>query len=191
MGQLLHQLTLHELESCELGAGKLEHGSWNSTKWNFSSVGQSNGLICQTHMLDTKAVGAQTELQCITYLHGLGYNISIPWGDNARYDFVLDVNNKLYKIQVKTARIKSEGVYVISTKSTSMNRSGNKIKHYTKDDIDYFATFIKNQCYLIPFKETSRSEKTLRFLPPQNNQIKNITFAQNYLAEEQLKLIEH
>ena len=49
-------------------------------------------------MVNVKAIGAHTELQCITYLHGLGYDISIPWGDNARYDFVLDVNHKLYKI---------------------------------------------------------------------------------------------
>ena len=46
-------------------------------------------------MLDVKALGAQTELLCITYLHGLGYNVSVPWGDNARYDFILDVNTGL------------------------------------------------------------------------------------------------
>ena len=62
-------------------------------------------------MLSTKAQGAQTELQCLTYLHGLGYDVSIPWGDNARYDFVLDVNHKLYKIQVKTSHKTEEGVY--------------------------------------------------------------------------------
>lgn len=62
-------------------------------------------------MLSTKAQGAQTELQCLTYLHGLGYDVSIPWGDNARYDFVLDVNHKLYKIQVKTSHKMEEGVY--------------------------------------------------------------------------------
>ena len=62
-------------------------------------------------MINVKAIGAQTELQCITYLHGLGYDISIPWGDNARYDFVLDVNHKLYKIQCKTSSLNDEGVY--------------------------------------------------------------------------------
>lgn len=29
--------------------------------------------------LSTKDLGAQTELQCLAYLHGLGYNVSIPW----------------------------------------------------------------------------------------------------------------
>ena len=47
--------------------------------------------------LSTKDLGAQTELQCLAYLHGLGYNVSIPWGDNARYDFILDIAGKLQK----------------------------------------------------------------------------------------------
>ena len=102
---------------------------------------------------------------------------------------MLDVNNKLYKIQVKTARIKSEGVYVISTKSTSMNRSGNKIKHYTKDDIDYFATFIKNQCYLIPFNLCGKRSQRLRLLPTKNGQVKGILFAKDFKLEDIIKTL--
>ena len=152
-----------------------------------NSVGQSGSLICLTYMLSTKALGAQTELQCLTYLHGLGYDVSIPWGDNARYDFVLDVNHKLYKIQVKTAHQIEDGVYKFPTRSTYINSQGNRIAGYTVDDVNYFATFINNQCYLIPLAETSSHEKVLRFVKPKNNQVKGITFAQSYLAEEHLK----
>lgn len=138
-------------------------------------------------MLSTKALGAQTELQCLTYLHGLGYDISIPWGDNARYDFVLDVNHNLYKVQVKTSHQIDEGVYKFQTRSTYVNSQGNRTAGYTENDVDFFATFIDGKCYLIPLSETSTREKVLRFVKPKNNQVKGITFAQNYLAEEQLK----
>ena len=57
---------------------------------------------------------------------------------------------------------------------------------YEKEDVDYFCTFIGEKCYLIPFDETSSREKVLRFVPPKNNQVKGITFAQEYLAENQL-----
>lgn len=137
--------------------------------------------------MDVKSLGAQTELQCITYLHGLGYNISIPWGDNARYDFVLDVNSKLYKIQCKTSRQSEEGVYKFNTKSTYINSQGNRSAHYTKEDVDFFCTFIEGKCYLIPLEQTSRSEKVMRFIPPKNNQTIGITFAQDYLAEKQIE----
>lgn len=137
-------------------------------------------------MLSTKAQGAQTELQCLTYLHGLGYDVSIPWGDNARYDFVLDVNHKLYKIQVKTSHKMEEGVYRFQTRSTYVNSQGNRTANYTEDEVDFFATFIEGKCYLIPLNETSKREKVMRFVEPKNNQRNGITFAQEYLAEAQL-----
>lgn len=137
-------------------------------------------------MLSTKAQGAQTELQCLTYLHGLGYDVSIPWGDNARYDFVLDVNHKLYKIQVKTSHKMEEGVYRFQTRSTYVNSQGNRTANYTEDEVDFFATFIEGKCYLIPLNETSKREKVMRFVEPKNNQRNGITFAQEYLAETQL-----
>ena len=136
--------------------------------------------------LSVKALGAQTELQCITYLHGLGYDISIPWGDNARYDFVLDVNHQLYKIQCKTAHKEDEGVYNIQTRSTYINAQGNRAAPYTKEDVDFFSTFIDGKCYLIPLEETCKREQVLRFVRPKNNQTKGITFAQEYLAEKQI-----
>lgn len=141
-------------------------------------------------MLSTKALGAQTELECITYLHGLGYDISIPWGDNARYDFVLDVSHKLYKIQCKTSSKQEDGVYKFKCESTYINAAGNRKANYTEEDVDFFSTFIEGKCYLIPLSETGRKEKVMRFVKPKNNQTKGITFAQDYLAEIQIgKLI--
>lgn len=141
-------------------------------------------------MLSTKAKGAQTELECITYLHGLGYDISIPWGDNARYDFVLDVQNKLYKIQCKTSSKQEEGVYKFQCRSTYVNSQGNRSASYTADDVDFFCTFIEGKCYLIPLTETSKREKVMRFVPPKNNQTKGITFAQEYLADNQIERLK-
>lgn len=141
--------------------------------------------------LNPKAIGAQTELQCLTYLHGLGYDISIPWGDNARYDFVLDVNHKLYKLQCKTSSKQQEGVYSFKCRSTYVNTKGSRSVGYSKDDVDFFCTFIEGKCYLIPLAETSSREKVMRFIVPKNGQSKGITFAQDYLAESQIgRLIE-
>lgn len=139
--------------------------------------------------LSTKNLGAQTELQCLTYLHGLGYDISIPWGDNARYDFILDVKGKLYKIQVKTSRQTEEGVYRFNCKSTYVNAKGNRTENYKPDEIDYFCTFIQNRCYLIPVLEAGKSEKVMRFVPLKNGQIKDVIFADIYLAEVQIDKI--
>ena len=139
--------------------------------------------------LDSKHYGALTELQVMTYLFGLGYQVSIPYGDNARYDFILDINNKLYKIQVKSARLENEGVYKIDCSRMRVNRNRNIRKHYTNEEVDFFATMINGKCYLIPQSEVSDS-KRLRFLPPKNGQIKGITFAKDYEAEIQINKLD-
>ena len=141
-------------------------------------------------MLSTKARGAQTELECITYLHGLGYDISIPWGDNARYDFVLDIEDKLYKIQCKTSHLREEGVYTFKCSSTYINSQGNHRVAYDKNQVDFFCTFINGKCYLIPYDETGHREKVMRFVLPKNNQTKGITFADTYLAENQIERLK-
>lgn len=81
-------------------------------------------------MKNQKAIGEYTELQCITYLVGLGYTVSTPYGDNAPYDFILEVDNKLYKIQCKTAFVVDEGVWesdFVESESTVNSMSGKVI----------------------------------------------------------------
>lgn len=135
---------------------------------------------------DTKHRGAQTELQCITYLHNLGYNISIPFGDNARYDLILDTTQELLRIQIKTATecTDTNDTFLVKTCSTGINQHQNKIKSYTKEEVDYIGTFIKGKVYLIPIEECGKKEKRLRFAPPKNNQNAKCNMAQEYEAEK-------
>ncbi len=157
---------------------------------------QSNRLVCQTFIikkmeLSTKNKGNLTELQCITAFYQLGYQVSIPYGENSRYDFIADVNGRLIRVQAKTSSVKRDttGAISFATASTRVNSTQNITHHYTKDEIDYFATYWENQCYLIPVEETSSREKTLRFLPPANGQIKGVSFAKDYELEIQLAKI--
>lgn len=141
--------------------------------------------------LSAKEKGNLTELQCITAFYELGYQVSIPYGENSRYDFIADVNGKLIRVQVKTSNLKrgTQGAISFATVSTRINSTQNITRRYTKNEIDYFATYWNNQCYLIPIEETASREKTLRFEPPANGQIKGITFAKDYELEVQLAKI--
>ena len=141
--------------------------------------------------LSAKEKGNLTELQCITAFYELGYQVSIPYGENSRYDFIADVNGKLIRVQVKTSSLKrdTQGAISFATASTRINSTQNITRRYTKNEIDYFATYWNNQCYLIPVEETASREKTLRFEPPANGQIRGITFAKDYELEVQLAKI--
>ena len=150
-------------------------------------------IVKMEENLSTKAKGNLTELQCITAFYELGYQVSLPYGENSRYDFIADINGKLIRVQVKTSSPckDTEGAVKFSTRSTRINSTQNISHSYTDKEIDYFATYWDGQCYLIPISETASTAKTLRFEPPKNGQTKGIKFAVEYeLAKQIQKIIE-
>ena len=142
-------------------------------------------------MLNTKQRGNITEIECMLAFLKMGYNVLTPYGDCERYDFVVDIQGNLYKIQVKSANIAhlDEG-YIEFKTANKTTRNGVFVQHaYTKNEIDYFMTSYNGQAYLIPVEECSITTKRLRFVPPQNGQNKGITFATEYELERMVKKI--
>ena len=118
-----------------------------------------------------------------------GCGVSIHYGDNSKYDFIADVDGRLFKIQVKTSSLKDENAIKFSCRATHVNCKGIKNERYLSSEVDFFATYWENQCYIIPINECS-VEKTLRFAPPKSGQIKGISFAQEYEIAKQLQKIK-
>ena len=138
-------------------------------------------------MLACKQKGILTEIECMAAFAKAGLTFSIPYGDHARYDFVLDINNTLYKIQCKTSSKKEDGVYLFSCRSTAANKSRAANRSYTSEEVDFFSTIINEKCYLIPFSETSNHSKTMRFVPPKNGQKEGVAYADQYELEKQIQ----
>lgn len=142
-------------------------------------------------MLNSKQKGNITEVECMLAFLKLGYNVLTPYGDCERYDFVVDINNKLYKIQAKTANTShiNEG-YIEFKTSNKTTRNGTFVRNfYTSEQVDFFATSYNGQCYLVPISETSRQTKRLRFTTPKNGQANGITFAEEYELERMVNKI--
>lgn len=141
--------------------------------------------------LDSKKKGNLTEMQCMAAFMAQNCGVNIPFGDNSKYDFIADVCGQLFKVQVKTASKskKDENAIRFSCRSTHLNCKGVQNVRYTKDDIDYFATYYEGQCYLVPVTECS-AEKILRFIAPKSGQLKGITYAKDYRLEVQLSKIK-
>lgn len=138
--------------------------------------------------LNSKQKGNLTELQCLSAFVEQGCAVSIPYGDNSKYDFIADIDGYLFKIQVKTSSLKDENTISFSCRTTHVNCKGVKNERYSSNEVDFFATYWNNQCYLIPVGECSVT-KTLRFAPPKNGQSKGITFAVDYELQKQLKKV--
>lgn len=138
---------------------------------------------------NTQIIGALTEQKCFMKCIEAGYIVSKPLFDNARYDFILDTGKHLLRIQVKTSRWKDEehSSFVFNCYSQHSYGKGNKVMKYTKEEVDFFMTERDGIFYLYPAPEEGLKEKTLRVLPPKSGQIKNISFAKDFIFEEVIK----
>ena len=141
--------------------------------------------------LTTKQKGNITEMECILAFMQAGYKISIPYGEDCKYDLVVDIENYLYRIQCKTSHAlpNPEDGFKFKTRSVVITTHGTKESRYNKNEIDYFATVYEGKCYLVPVEECSY-EKTLRYCYPANGQKKGISLAENYLMENIIKHFE-
>ena len=135
--------------------------------------------------LSSHFIGEITEQQVALEFLKLGYMVSKPLVQSSKYDFIVDINHKLYKIQVKTGTAKEENSYIEFATSTShTNTKGTINLTYSKDDVDFFATMYENQCYLVPKELCGNRNQRLRLKPTKNNQTKGITFAKDFILED-------
>lgn len=137
--------------------------------------------------LSSHFIGEITEQQVALEFLKLGYLVSKPLVQSSRYDFVVDINNKLYKVQVKTCSYKEEAYIQFATSTSHTNTQGTKNLTYTEEDVDFFATMYQNQCYLVPLSICGKRAQRLRLIPTKNGQTKGIAFAKDYYLEEVLK----
>lgn len=90
--------------------------------------------------MDSHRKGDLTEAIVIAELKRRSIPVSLPFGDNERYDLVVETpDGALLRVQVKTGW-QSEGKIEFHTRSQHTNSKGNTYKPYD-DDIDYFLVY--------------------------------------------------
>lgn len=137
--------------------------------------------------LSSHFIGEITEQQVALEFLKLGILISKPLVQSSRYDFIVDINNKLYKIQVKTGTFKEDSYLEFATSTSHTNCQGTLNLSYSKEDVDFFATMYEGQCYLIPFELCGKRNQRIRFIPTKNNQTKGVLFAKDFRLEDIVK----
>ena len=127
-----------------------------------------------------KQVGIITEERCKLFFIENGYNVSVPIGDNAPYDFIVDIRGHLYKIQVKHARSNTSGALNIDLVKNVSTRTQLRTTSYSCEEVNFFCTEYEGVCYLLPY--SGNRYKSLRINPPKNNQMKGVEYAKDYEA---------
>lgn len=110
-----------------------------------------------------------------------GYLVSIPFGEDHRYDVVIEKDRTFASVQVKTGRLRN-GVILFNCYSSHSHRGGAVCRPYT-DDVDFFGVYCHelDSTYLIPIGEIRVLRGSLRIAPTKNGQGRKLRWADEYL----------
>jgi hypothetical protein len=128
--------------------------------------------------MNTKTVGERTEGFILARLLQLGLPVSLPFGDNQRYDMIVEEKGKLLRCQCKTARI-NRGAINFKVCSTNWWNGTRRAYH---GEIDLFLAYcpVNQKYYRIPVDACGKNEVTLRLEPSKNGQAKGVRFAVDF-----------
>ena len=134
-----------------------------------------------------KAIGERSQAHIIARLLDVGYNVLTPYGDNTRYDLVIeDADGQFWRVQCKTGWIEEGGAYIeFATASLYYHTRAGRTEHGRKDyrgQIEYFAVYCPDtaKVYLVPIDHVGAANARLRLLPTANQQKKNVRWATDY-----------
>lgn len=125
--------------------------------------------------MNSKAIGNIGEAKALLEFLKFNIPVSIPWGDNQRYDMIAEFNGKLNKIQIKVCNCEENGS-IICTCRSSYNHTTNKRLRKYENDVDYFVFYNQPRdiIALVPINEIgNKATIHLRVVPSRNNQKAN------------------
>ena len=90
--------------------------------------------------------------QAIAYYTCQGIPVMIPLNDTQKYDLVIDIDNKLYRVSVKTTQYKANsGNYVVQLKNCGGGSNGSIIRNFDNKTCDIVFIYTKDkEIYEIP-----------------------------------------
>ncbi len=110
--------------------------------------------------LTTKRRGEIAEAAFLHKAASLGFSVAKPWGESDRYDFIVDVNGRCWRVQVKSAHTSALNGY-------TFHACGNVHKNrYTRKDIDFIVGYVvpDDAWYVIPI-EAYANKTTIKVFP--------------------------
>ena len=142
----------------------------DSANWEERNV--RNVLYC-VYMEHPKAIGDRTTLAVMLALQAKGFTVLLPFGENTRYDLVIDDGTRLSRVQCKTGRYHRGAVIFPACSTYRHHRNPPTPGRHYLGEIDYFAVYWPKSgaVYLIPIEDAAvKRQGALRVSPPRNGQ---------------------
>ena len=145
-------------------------------------------------MSNTVSIGDYGEALAVVNFMSKGAIVSKPLSNNARYDLIVEIDHKIYRVQVKSTNAIKEGKMEFATKTTNYTKGSWKSVAYSTREIDMFFLYCveNNWCGLYIIQESDETipqQLNIRIEPPKNNQKLGIRLADDYCFEAQFKTL--
>lgn len=138
--------------------------------------------------MNKKQQGNWAEIAVIKEFLKNDFKVSIPYGDNASYDLIIeDKSGQLYKVQVKsTSYEKRKNVYAFKTVKNRINTNQSFKVHYTQNEVDFFALYniVLDEIYLLKYDEIDSEDTYIRTEKISNNSSK---LSEDYILDKRIK----
>jgi hypothetical protein len=130
-----------------------------------------------------KAIGDRSTLAIMAALIEAGLDVFLPFGENTRYDLVLDDGVALARVQCKTGRLRQGAVRFRTSSTYAHHPNPGYVTRDYLGQIDSFAVYCPETAgvYLIPIEDVPlRHQGALRIEPARNGQRQGIRHAAAY-----------
>jgi hypothetical protein len=140
---------------------------------------------------DPKGIGEKSEVQVLAALLMADMIVLHPYGDNRRYDLVVDENGKFIRIQCKTARMSKDGSRM-TFKTSSQNWNTGNLRDY-RGQADLFAVYCRerNEIYILSVNKSPIRESVMRTTDPKSGHTKGVKMARDYLFDGKKRLSDY
>ena len=115
-------------------------------------------------------------------LHSAGLVLLEPFGENTRYDLIVDDGTTLTKLQCKSGRLRSGTIQFATCSCYGHHRNPGHARLSYRGQVDAFGVFCRETSgvYLVPIAICGDVQMSLRVAPCRNNQRAGVHWARDY-----------
>jgi hypothetical protein len=128
--------------------------------------------------MNTKAIGELSEGVILAHLLRKGWAVSLPFGNNQRYDMIVDTGDKLLRAQCKTGRYLN-GCVEFATSSKN-GFTGERLSYAGQIEVFLVYSPATEAVYMFPADQAPPTFVRIRVEPARGGSKSNIRWAKDF-----------
>lgn len=131
--------------------------------------------------MNSKRIGNVGEAYALARLVEMGIPVYQQFGDNEPADYIILIDDKALKVQVKSSDTYDGDKVVFDLTSSTVHRTNGDKHKYTTKEVDIFICYdIQTRELFLVRNSGDMSSITIRYTEPKNNQQQGINYSINF-----------